>query len=92
MWKTKYEYQPFNQDKIIKYTNDLLDDACKMIAERLQSELPQIPKSMEAAGMRLVLLPDFDNFERYSKTWVCRFYPTILKKYIYICRNHLSLI
>ncbi|XP_034305449.2 uncharacterized protein [Magallana gigas] len=56
-------------DKIVKYTKKLLDDACRMMAERLQTELPQIPQSMEAAGMRLVLLPDFDKFERYTKTW-----------------------
>lgn len=55
-----------------------------MMAKRLQTKLPQIPKSMEAAGMRLVLLPDFDNFERYSKTWVCRFYPTNFLKFIFI--------
>lgn len=76
MWNTQiqYKYQPINQDKIVKYTKKLLDDACRMMAERLQTELPQIPQSMEAAGMRLVLLPDFDKFERYTKTWVCRFY------------------
>lgn len=68
----------------MKYTKKLLDDACRMMAERLQTELPQIPQSMEAAGMRLVLLPDFDKFERYTKTWVCRFYFSNFWKFIFV--------
>jgi hypothetical protein len=38
-----------------------------LIAERLNTGVLQIPKSMEAPGMRLVLLPEY---EGYEKTWV----------------------
>jgi hypothetical protein len=38
-----------------------------LIADRLNTEVLQIPKSMEAPGMRLVLLPEY---EGYEKTWV----------------------
>ncbi|XP_062613834.1 uncharacterized protein LOC134275583 [Saccostrea cucullata] len=53
-------------EKLNKYTSDLLDKASELVAERLGTEVLQIPKSMEAPGMRLVLLPEY---EGYDKTW-----------------------
>ncbi|XP_061177973.1 uncharacterized protein LOC133186717 [Saccostrea echinata] len=53
-------------EKINKYARNLLDKASALIAERLGTEMLQIPKSMEAPGMRLVLLPEY---EGYDKTW-----------------------
>ncbi|XP_061177974.1 uncharacterized protein LOC133186718 [Saccostrea echinata] len=53
-------------DKINKYTRNLLDKASALVAERLGTEVLQIPKSMEAPGMRLVLLPEYKG---YDKTW-----------------------
>lgn len=70
----------FCQERITKYTKELLDSACKMIAERLQTRLAEIPKSMEVPGMKIVLLPDCTYNERYSNTWVCRFFSITLKK------------
>ncbi|XP_052695854.1 uncharacterized protein LOC128174315 [Crassostrea angulata] len=57
------------RERITKYTKELLDSACKMIAERLQTRLAEIPKSMEVPGMKIVLLPDCTYNERYSNTW-----------------------
>ncbi|XP_048727470.2 uncharacterized protein LOC125645721 [Ostrea edulis] len=54
------------RDKIVQYTTTLLDKASALIAERLNTEVLQIPKSMEAPFMRLVLLPEI---EGYDKTW-----------------------
>jgi hypothetical protein len=61
------QYFFFFQDKIFQYTRSLLDKASVLIADRLDTEVLQIPKSMEAPGMRLVLLPDI---EGYEKVWV----------------------
>nr|XP_022320532.1 hercynylcysteine sulfoxide lyase-like isoform X3 [Crassostrea virginica] len=51
-------------DRIHQYTTDLLDKAASMIAERLGTRTPKIPKSMEAPFMRLVLLPEFEGYPR----------------------------
>nr|XP_022334095.1 probable L-cysteine desulfhydrase, chloroplastic [Crassostrea virginica] len=53
-------------ERINKYTEDLLDQACKLTAERLHTELPRAPPTMLAPGMRLVLLPEYQG---YPKTW-----------------------
>ncbi|XP_048730048.1 uncharacterized protein LOC125647413 [Ostrea edulis] len=72
------------RDKIVQYTNALLDKASVLIAERLNTEVLQIPKSMEAPGMRLVLLPEF---EGYEKTWEGseKMYMDIMNKYKINC-------
>ncbi|XP_062620604.1 uncharacterized protein LOC134282183 [Saccostrea cucullata] len=56
---------PF-KEKINRYARNLLDKASELIAERLGTEVLQIPISMEAPGIRLVLLPEY---EGYDKTW-----------------------
>ncbi|XP_048727471.2 uncharacterized protein LOC125645722 [Ostrea edulis] len=72
------------RDKIVQYTKTLLDKASVLIAERLKTEVLQIPKSMEAPGMRLVLLPEF---EGYEKNWEGskNLYMDIMNKYKINC-------
>lgn len=44
-----------------------MDKATIMLTERLNTDVLQIPGSMEAPGMRMVLLPEY---EGYPKTLV----------------------
>ncbi|XP_062619113.1 uncharacterized protein LOC134280688 [Saccostrea cucullata] len=49
-------------ERIHKYTGPLLEKASSMVAERLGTMTPDIPKSMMAPNMRLVLLPVYKGY------------------------------
>nr|XP_022334137.1 hercynylcysteine sulfoxide lyase-like isoform X2 [Crassostrea virginica] len=51
-------------DKINRYKRELLGPASAMLAERLQTRLLEIPDSMVAPGMRLVLLPEYQGYPK----------------------------
>ncbi|XP_061177980.1 uncharacterized protein LOC133186720 [Saccostrea echinata] len=80
----KFYHDVGGREKINNYTRNLLDKASELIAERLGTEVLQIPKSMEAPGMRLVLLPEC---EGYDKTWKGseNLYMDIMKKHKINC-------
>lgn len=50
------------QEKIHQYTKALLDNVTSMISDKLGTPKPEIPKSMEAPYMRLVLLPEYEGY------------------------------
>lgn len=49
-------------EKIHQYTKALLDNVTSMISDKLGTPKPEIPKSMEAPYMRLVLLPEYEGY------------------------------
>nr|XP_022334107.1 hercynylcysteine sulfoxide lyase-like isoform X1 [Crassostrea virginica] len=51
-------------DKINRYKRELLGPASVMLAERLQTRLLEIPDSVVAPGMRLVLLPEYQGYPK----------------------------
>lgn len=55
-------YIVYIQAKIHQYTKDLLDNVTSMISNKLGTPKPEIPKSMEAPYMRLVLLPEYEGY------------------------------
>lgn len=51
-------------EKVNRYKRDLLDKATIMITERLNTDILQIPGSMEVPGMRMVLLPEYEGYPK----------------------------
>lgn len=55
-------YHNHMQEKIHQYTKAILDNVTSMISDKLGTPKPEIPKSMEAPYMRLVLLPEYEGY------------------------------
>ncbi|XP_061184563.1 uncharacterized protein LOC133192588 [Saccostrea echinata] len=71
-------------EKIHQYTGPLLEKACSMITERLGTTTPEIPKSMAAPNMRLILLPEYRDYT--AETEVSRvMFKDIMTKYRINC-------